>query len=296
MRRRPRLPCIVAALAIFALSSSALRARAEDSRAAAGELFRVGAQAFERGDFRAAALAFEEADRRSPNAITIYNAGLAWDGAGDGPRAADGFREARSRGGLAETKDAHARERLDALERDLGLLRVSAPPGAIVSVAHVVRRPAPIVVHVVPGSVDVLAEIPEPTLAPAPTPTSPAKAVEQHKAIAVRAGESVAVTFEAPLRARSGVAPVWGWITLGGAVAASGAGLALGVEGLSRRDAFDASGRTDAAAHDDAIGFRTAANVALGGALALGVTGVVLLLIGPPRAPRASAFAPRLTF
>jgi tetratricopeptide (TPR) repeat protein len=292
MSRHPRSPFLVAAVALLALSASAPRARADDPRAAAAELFRVGAQAFERGDFRAAALAFEEADRRSPNAITIYNAGLAWDSAGDAPRAADGFREARGRGGLADPKDAHARERLDHLERELGLIQVVAPPGAIVSVAHVVRRSAPIAAHVVPGSIEVRTEILEPAL----DASSPPKAVEQRKTIAVRAGESALVTFESTPRPSPVVAPKWGWIALGGALAATGAGVALGASGLARRDAFDASGRTDVAAHDDAIGFRTGANVLFGGAVALGVAGLVILLVGAPKAPRASAFTSRVAF
>ncbi len=295
----------VAFLTMGAVLLCAPHARGEEPRATAAEFFRVGKQAFERSDFRAAALAFEEADRRAPHAVAIYNAGLAWDGAGDTPRAADGYRQALDRGGLPDALDAHARRRIDDFEKRLGLVRVHAPPGALVSVAHVVRHAPPVHVHVPPGSITVRIEMPDgQTMA---------------KRVDVPAGEPVTLSFDdtrivlppppshpfpalrpaLPPEPAAPVVPptplpsarpslVWAWIAIGSAAVITGAGVFLGVRGLTARSDFDASGRTDGAARDEAVHLRTAANVAFGTAIVLGATGVVLLLTSRPKTPTAA--------
>ncbi len=295
MTRRITSMVLASAMAITLLVQSPL-ARGQDPRATAAEFFRVGKESFQHGDFRAAALAFEEADRRAPHAITVYNAGLAWDGAGDGPRAADTYKEALDRGGLSGAFDAHAKERLEDIEKKLGLVGVKAPPGAVVSAAHAIRRPAPVVVHVVPGTIEVLAELPRSESKGA---SEPGREVRR-KRIDVRAGERVEVVFEdtktSPVSPSGSGSAVWAWIAVGGAVGAAGIGSVLGVRGLSARDDFEASGRTDSSARDAAIALRTGANVAFGIAIVVGVVGVIALLAGGPKSPAAAAIPTGVRF
>jgi hypothetical protein len=60
-----------------------------------------------------------------------------------------------------------------------------------------------------------------------------------------------------------------------------GTGAFLLGRGLSARDDFEASGRTDADAHDRAVSYRTWSTVTLFGGGALAGAGVVLLLTSP---------------
>jgi hypothetical protein len=73
------LAAILAASAFGLLAPS----RALGQEAEAASLFRAGTAAYERGAFRAAAVAFEDAHRRAPRAATMYNVGLAWQAAGE---------------------------------------------------------------------------------------------------------------------------------------------------------------------------------------------------------------------
>src|SRR4051812_18908720 len=76
-------PLARAALALALLLVVLGAARADDNAATAAELFRTASAAFARGEYRAAAIGFEEANRRASYAATLYNAALAWSAAGE---------------------------------------------------------------------------------------------------------------------------------------------------------------------------------------------------------------------
>ncbi len=125
-------------------------ARADEASAA--ETFRAGAAAYARGEYRAAALAFEAAFHEQPHAAALYNAGRSWAAAGAQSRAADAYAAALQASGLDSAQEADSRARLEELEAALGTVQVTAPAGALVSLEHVERAPAPVLVHVTPGS------------------------------------------------------------------------------------------------------------------------------------------------
>ena len=52
-----------------------------DDRAVAAETFRAAEKAYQRGDHRAAAVAFEASHQMAPHGAALYNAGLAWQAA-----------------------------------------------------------------------------------------------------------------------------------------------------------------------------------------------------------------------
>src|SRR5262249_18868518 len=125
-------------------------ARADDT-AAAAEFFRAATAAYARGEFAGAARAFEQAHEKAPRAATILNAARAWEGANDDARAADDYAAALQLPGLSAAEAEQAKSRLADLERRVGTLQITSPPGAIASVAHVAAAPVPTKIHLKPG-------------------------------------------------------------------------------------------------------------------------------------------------
>jgi tetratricopeptide (TPR) repeat protein len=280
MRRSIFLAACIGA-AVVAVAPMTLAGDRDD---AAAEVFRAGSKAYARGEYRAAALAFEAAFREVPHAASAYNAARAWERAGDPARAADLYRAALDVPRLTDEEQADATARVAALEPGLGVLWISA--GAVVSVAHVSRARAPLRVHLPPGEHEVRLELPDGReerrrvrvaggervrLTPAP----PA-----HRAAAAQPGKGPVRTASAP-PADDSPAPglaIAGWVTLVGAAALAGTAVALGVMALDARDEFDDSGWTDQSLYDEASTLRTWTNVAWVGSGVLGLAGGGLLV------------------
>lgn len=255
-------------------------ARADEASAA--ETFRAGTAAYARGEYRAAALAFEAAFHEQPHAAALYNAGRSWAAAGAQPRAADAYAAALRESGLDSAQEADSRARLKELEATLGSVLVTAPAGALVSLEHVERAPAPILVHVTSGDHTAKSALPD------------GQAIS--RTVHVNAGERVTLAFDAASKPAAAAAPPsslepsaeppspgrngrWalGWGSLGVAALAGGTAIFLGVRALDARDDFDASSHTDQAAHDSAAALRTWTNVTWAAAGVFGAASVVLL-------------------
>jgi tetratricopeptide (TPR) repeat protein len=276
LQKMKRLRSICLALAV-SLAASAVSGAEPPSQA--GREFDRGAAAAARGDYLDAAAAFMRAYELAPHAAALYNAALAWQAAGDRPRAADAYERALRMDGLASAQAKDARNRLEALERTLARLDVSGPQGTAVSVAHAERTPTPAQIHVEPGEYamhvwfadgrtelkQVKARIGsielrlEPPQEPAPSASTVPPKIEQ------------------PVASGS-TSRTLGWVALGTGVALGGVTAWLGVTALDARDQYNDSGRTDRDAYDRAGSYRTWTNVALAGAVVLGATGLVLLL------------------
>jgi hypothetical protein len=291
-RRRLRWsPPVAGALLASVVVLGSAPASADDRDAAAQEIFRAGSAAYERGELRAAALAFEAAHREAPHAAALYNAGIAWEAARENGRAADAYEAGLGLGGLEAGQERDARAHLAALEQVLARVEVRAPSGALVSLAHAERRAAPVAVHVQAGAHEVRVSLVDGRV--------------RSRAVRVVAGERAVVAIEAPSasgppalipsaatpsapppapappdEASLPLRPI-GWAALGGGLLLGGAAVALGVAALDQRDAYDASGHRDADARDAAAGLRTWTNVAWVGAGVLALSGVVLLLAAP---------------
>ena len=138
-------------------------AQAQSTSQTAADQDREGREAFSRGDFAAAARAFEEACRLDPHSATRYNAALAWDQAHELARAADAYDMALTEGGLDQDRASASRARLIALQKLVGTVVWEGPIGGILSVDHVLRAPLPARVHLLPGPRSVRIQFPDGT-------------------------------------------------------------------------------------------------------------------------------------
>ncbi len=248
-----------------------------DSDDTAAPFFRAGVAAYERGDSRAAALAFDEAYRRAPRPATAYNAGLAWEDGGEKARAADAYARATRDGSLDAPSLQDARERLASLEKALGVLRVEEPRGGTLYVAHVEGAPIPIETHVAPGTYTVRVR--------------DASRVEVSRQVTVAAGGVARLALEVPTAPAnvSAVPRIAGWASLGGAAVFSGAAVYLGISTLNAQTEYDRSGHTDAGVLERGTRLRTWTNVAWASAAVAAAAGVVLLVVSqkpPPSTAR----------
>jgi hypothetical protein len=267
----------------------------------AAELDKKAREAFNRGDFEVAARTFEEAYRLKPHPATQYNAALAWEKAGELARAADAFESALDSAGLDDGRATASRERLAVLKRQLGYLFVTKPIGATATIAHAEAIPIPAKVHLSPGKYELAVRRNDGTTAT--------------KSVSIRAGEAVEVAVEggggldtSPVGSPEEEQPkapdtppdenrqqgtctqcTWGWVAIGAAVAAAGAGTYFGLKTLSENDKFEDSNREDDTAHDRAVTARTMSNVFFGVAIVSGAVGVVLLLTGKSSTETESA-------
>jgi hypothetical protein len=277
----------VAALALGVLVSPAIAA-AGDPETTAAEIFRAAEAAYARGEYRAAALSFEAAFKQAPHGGAMYNAGVAWEAAGEKARAADAYHAALAATGLNPQQGADALARLSRLEPLVAMVDITLPRGATASLAHAEHITSSGRVHVMPGEHDARVVFTD--------------GQTRSRRIRAVAGQVMAVTFDA-LPEKQAPAPVpvpapppggsggsaqrtAGWIMVGGGVVLSGAAVYLGVRALEANDEFDAGGHTDADARDRTLSLRAWTNVAWIAAGLTGGTGIVLVLTSPsPPAP-----------
>jgi|GEM_PF-713836 len=280
----------------FAAPPAAAPAAAPEG-ATAAESFRQGTAAYGKRDYRNAAAAFERAYRIAPHGSPLYNAGLAWEAANEPARAADAHEGALAAGGLTPAQTRSAQTRLAALEAQLGRLDVTGPEGAVVTVAHVDRAPVPVKIHLAPGEYDVRASFDD--------------GATSEERVSVSAGVPLALTVKPPppppppppepappapvakaAPEESGGGPsqrIGGFVAIGGGVILAAAGAFVGLRALSARDDFNASGHTDADAHDRAASERIWSTVFFVGAAAAAGAGLALVLTAPSSKASASA-------
>jgi hypothetical protein len=273
-------------------------ASADDPKVEAAKSFRAGSEAYARGDFRAAARAFDEAYRVAPRAPAVYNAALAWEGAGELLRAADDYTQALEASDLGTAERADATGRLRALERTLARITVSAPPGTRVTLDDVDEPAWRTTFHVEPGRHKLRAVL--------------SSGKEESRVIAARAGATETVKLveatDAPSSepdegtpgartppdaahlphdgegAPSSTPERWpAWIAFGAAAVASGVAIGAYVEGVSALNEYKSGPEPDTnpALRNKALSLRTATWVSWGVAGGCAVAGVVLYLVPP---------------
>ena len=299
----------VVPLAVFVLGRALSTAPSSAQEApAAARAFQAGSQAYARGDFRAAAADFDEAYRLDPRGAAAYDAGLAWEAAGEGARAADDYARALRTADLGNVERADTTGRLKSLESRIGRLSVSAPDDAEVSVDAVDVTGRAQGMHVMPGthairvrhgdgrvearSVRVgageLAEVrldwpasasPDAGSPPAPTPSHEPRP----RPVATTEPGSSPSTMR-----------ILSYVAIGGAAVASGIAIATYETGLSAVNQFVQDGSRDPARRAQAENLRTATWVSWGFAGAFAATGVILFLTSPPSSTSASAPAAAL--
>lgn len=273
---------------MVALGLWAAPAHADEARAA--EQFSLGSSAFEKGDFKSAARAFEQAYVEAPHPAPLYNAGLAWLGAGRLDHAADAFAAALAMEGLTPEQKADSEKRLAEAQKVLARLRVEgAPSGARARVDDGPTLPAQGAFHALAGAREVTVVDGD--------GHEQKRAVQIPKAdgraISVRFGESSGGA-DAPLPTRI----VIGLSLLGASALFGGAAIGTGVVGLSARDDFVAAQNEPGSTReelqtmrDEAVSLKIATNVlwAVSGTAFIGGGVATLLgLLEEPKATRGS--------
>jgi tetratricopeptide (TPR) repeat protein len=282
----PRAPALLALVLL-----TVARAGWADE-AAAKKAFLRGVAAGQRHDYRAAAVAFEEAFKEAPRAAAKYNAALAWNAADEPAHAADAFQEALAFGGLdaADAKDAE--RKLSVLDKALGRIEVSGPKGATVSVDGSEPQPVPLHAHVAAGKHTVVANLDD------------GHKVEREVVIGTGAREQVRIPESgdrAPTVAGSEAAPPptstakrVGFVLLGASAASIGTAIGLGVATLGARDRYNNGGDKSASDRSSAVSLEAATNVFWVTAAVTGAVGGVLLFTAKSSTSAAPSASVRL--
>lgn len=255
-----------------------------DARRAAAEEFGAAREAFARHDYREAAVHFDEADRLAPEPRARFDAAVAWDRAGDAPRAADRYASALPL--LAGRDRETAVARLEVLERRIGVLRVEGRPDLRVDVGGSADLALPASLHLAAGAHDVRIHGP---------------AFDRTRSIDIRPGQTFTLHLDEAPSAPPPAAPAIGPApppapttqaeprrSIAAPIAMSGvaagfavAGVVFDVLGLRARDALVASARTDADARDRAVTYRAVAFGAFGVAAVSAAVAMWLYLRAP---------------
>lgn len=284
-----RVPFFRAFLALaISLGSMTAPATARADSTEAEQLFRAARAAFERREFRAAASAFEEAYRHSQHAAVLYNAGVAWQAAGDEARAADAFARSIAKGDLDADAGRDAERRLADLSARVGRIDLKGVPALTVSVAHVRDAHPPLTVYVAPGRYDIVS-----TAQDAPAQT---------RRVEVSAGATAAVELPSPpAKPRTPPPPktepsTVRWVVSGSlvgvSIAAVTTGAILGVSATRSLDDYAATGYTDVALRDKTADLKHAANGFFIAAGITGVAGVILFFVLPAEQTVAARITP----
>ncbi len=221
MRRgpKPRRTARRVAALCFVVSASG----AAQDKDAAKLFFEAGAAAAQRQDYAECAKAFAEAHRRNPHSAAIYAAAQCWESDGSLLQAARAYEEALDLGQLDLKQKEQATSRLAALLPKLSFLKLTGPPGTVVSVGAVKDAPTPAEIIVQPGLVSIFARGPG---GKRQSLQVQAKAGQVQK-LSVAFGEVLAPTnlTPAPQPPAQGVGKTLGWIGVSvGAAAAITAG------------------------------------------------------------------------
>lgn len=264
--------------------------------------FNQGNLAYERGNYRKAAEAFEQAHQLSPHSAVLFNAARAWWKMGESERAADNYAEAIRRGELTSEQTLRARSALANLRKKLGWIIVSGAPGTRVSVGHQSDASLPLTTHLAPGDHVLHLQKNGDTWEQLVTveADAPLSVVAQKERPRAGKKEQFPVPAPPPPSApESHGQKTWGWVTLGVGTALGSGAVVTGLFTLNARNEFnalnDGSQENLSAAQNRRAETRTWQTVTnalaiSGGAAAL--TGFTLLLTAPKRTAsrRASQF------
>lgn len=265
---------LATSLFVAASSASLTTAAGPAERATAADLAASGERAFSRGEFVAAAEAFEAAYRIEPKPGGAFNAGVAWERAKRWAEASNAYHRAVA--GLEGQPQLTARARLAEIEPLVGKLGIAVGAGHVLRVDRGEPIPSgPSVLYVMPGPHAVVIEYPD--------------GERYEGTLAIEAGHVAPLDTNAlhpvvpkpkpPEHAPRAAAPQWSlpmlpayvmWGIAGGSFAGYGV---TGALGLAAKADFEDSAFRDADARDRAVTMRTTANV-------LFFTGVVSLVAG----------------
>jgi hypothetical protein len=278
-----------------------VRAQEESGDAAeARRLYGEAKKALSDKQYKEAALGFEAASRIKAHAVALYTAAQAWELAGESARAADAYARALATPQLSDSQTGRSKERLAALEKELGTARVVGKSGTKVTLDDHMEMTVPAVVHGSQGAHVLNVVLPDGTTekralnfiagqkqevdldeAPEPQPDMPAP-----KPVKMAEPKKVAVKSET-----SSSSPVWkavGFIATGAGVAALVGGVLLGTSAKDAEDTYKA--RPTQETYDHAKGLESRTNMLLigGGVLAAGGIGILVWQSTKPSEKKAA--------
>ena len=122
-----------------------------DAAIEAKKRYASGQKSVAQRQFVEAALHFEAAHAYAPSGVALISAAIGWESANLPQRAADAYARALDEPGLRKPQIAHAKARLEALERSIATLVVSGDEGIRVQLDDNVDVPVPARLHGSPG-------------------------------------------------------------------------------------------------------------------------------------------------
>jgi tetratricopeptide (TPR) repeat protein len=289
-----------ALLAGIAVLCACQLGRATPSQARAS--FDRGLSLYKRGNYDEAAAAFMRAYRMVPHVDSLYNAGLAFELAGEKATAATAYVIALDKE-LRPAAREDASQRLGRLSRELGRIEISVPDGAKISVPPFSLPGTDAVFYLEPGrhrvlitledgtplsrGVDAVANDTTVVLVERPRPGS----VDPELGDAGGSKQPGAVPASSSRDLRT-----LGWVSIGVSAAAAGAAVLLGLEAISAKDDYDASGYRNGDDRARAERLMLWTNIAWATAAVTGVAGGVLLYTSRDDAGTTSGFQLRGRF
>lgn len=260
----------------FALAPAPASAQADQ----AAKHFDAGLEHYEAGRFREAAAQFFAAFEITPHGDSLYNAGLAWQSAGEAGLAATAYERALELG-VRDEAITDAKSRLTELAPKLGRVELTAPEGATIHFAPFRIQATRTVLYFPPGARTVRI-----VLADGRSVEPSFEAVAGQTArVEASAPDAPAASSPPPAAEAEAQGPFpWqtvGWIAIGVGAAAATTAVFLGLEAVDTRDEFNDSGYTDRDKHDEAIRLMHWTNVAWATAAITAGAGVSILLFAP---------------
>lgn len=266
-------------LCALALSLAVLPARADNAEDA-GKLFDKGLSLYKKKKFLEAADAFHEAYKLAPTGDALFNAGRAWEGAGMRAVAATAYGRAIDEG-IGGNGLEKAKANLALLEKRLGKIELTMPPGASTRVDVLVLEGERVVLYVEPGTSTLIVTLKD------------GKRVTQE--IDAAPGDSLSETIEEPKPPPPKKKPSpkpeepksnhWrtaGYVSAGVAGVATLGAVVFGLNAWSARDDFRDSGQTDRDARDSAVSNMHLANVCwVVAGVGAAASGVLLFYVAP---------------
>ena len=260
------------------------RSRAADAK----EAFERARQAFGRGDYRAAAEAFEQSADYVLHPAPLANAADAWARAGDNVRAARACDRALAVSDIDRRTRAVAEETLSKVLRRVATLEIEGKPGITVRVDGESAGVVPLRMRLSPGTHVIEA-------------TDPSRGTTRRMTLVLDPGMTTtravhdtgepAKPEETPRRASETATsgpPALTYAAYAVAAAGVGTGIYFGVSTLDARERWANDGSSDA--RSDFYRDRALTNVALGVGLVAAVVGTVLWLTNSS-GPKASGLA-----
>jgi len=258
----------------------------EETKAEASRLYNEAKRALSEERYRDAALSFESASRLRPHAVALYTAAQAWELADEPARAADAFALSLATPKLDESQAARARERLKALEKDVGVVSVVGDETTRVQLDDHSEFKAPARLHAATGAHVLL--------------ILRADGSVERRSIETKAGEILEVDAEArapkepteapkvtklaeprrnPVREPEPQTSPWktvGFVTAGAGVASLLGGVLLGLSANDAETAYKAGPTQESLDHAKGLESKTNLMLIAGGVLtAAGVTLIV---------------------